>query len=100
MEAGRTCTCSTATCTTKVSGHQVHQDTDATGEGYVYRAVTSSTELLAVLDSQSEYSPNLPKFVPFERIMEKLSISRSQAYALVRSGQIRAIQVGEEDSGA
>ena len=26
-----------------------------------------------------EYSPNLPKFVPFERIMEKLWISRSQA---------------------
>lgn len=36
----------------------------------------------------------LPIFVPLDRIMEELSISRSQAYALVRSGQLRAIQVG------
>lgn len=37
---------------------------------------------------------NLPIFVPLDRIMEELSISRAQAYALVRSGQLRAIQVG------
>lgn len=36
----------------------------------------------------------LPKFVPLEHVMEELSISRSQAYALVRSGDLRAIQVG------
>ncbi|MGO1977700.1 helix-turn-helix domain-containing protein [Brachybacterium tyrofermentans] len=37
---------------------------------------------------------DLPKFVPLQHIMDELSISRSQAYALVRSGQIRAIRVG------
>lgn len=36
----------------------------------------------------------LPKFVPLEYVMEQLSISRSQAYALVRSGELRAIRVG------
>lgn len=37
---------------------------------------------------------DLPQFVPLEYVMEELSISRPQAYALVRSGEIRAIQVG------
>lgn len=37
---------------------------------------------------------DLPKFVPLEYVMEELSISKSQAYALVRSGDLRAIQVG------
>lgn len=37
---------------------------------------------------------DLPKFVPLEYVMEELSISRSQAYALVRSGELRAIRVG------
>ncbi|GAB4095587.1 hypothetical protein GCM10028787_10620 [Brachybacterium horti] len=38
--------------------------------------------------------PDLPKFVPLDHVMHELSISRSQAYALVRSGALRAIQVG------
>lgn len=37
---------------------------------------------------------DLPQFVPLEHVMAELSISRSQAYALVQSGQLRAIQVG------
>lgn len=37
---------------------------------------------------------DLPKFVPLEYVMEELSVSKSQAYALVRSGDLRAIQVG------
>lgn len=37
---------------------------------------------------------DLPKFVPLEYVMDELSISKSQAYALVRSGDLRAIQVG------
>lgn len=37
---------------------------------------------------------DLPKFVPLEYVMEELSISKPQAYALVRSGDLRAIQVG------
>lgn len=36
----------------------------------------------------------LPKFVPLEYVMDELSISKSQAYALVRTGDLRAIQVG------
>lgn len=36
----------------------------------------------------------LPKFVPLEYVMDELSISKSQAYALARSGALRAIQVG------
>lgn len=36
----------------------------------------------------------LPQFVPLEYVMEELSISKSQAYALVRTGDLRAIQVG------
>lgn len=36
----------------------------------------------------------LPKFVPLEHVMEELAISKSQAYALVRTGELRAIQVG------
>lgn len=34
------------------------------------------------------------QFVPLEYVEEYLSISRSQAYALVRSGDLRALQVG------
>ncbi|WP_106507770.1 helix-turn-helix transcriptional regulator [Brachybacterium timonense] len=34
------------------------------------------------------------RFIPLEHVQEILSISRSQAYALVRSGDLRAIQVG------
>lgn len=37
---------------------------------------------------------DLPKFVPLEYVMDELSISKSQAYALVRTGDLRAIQVG------
>ncbi|MFC7458043.1 helix-turn-helix domain-containing protein [Brachybacterium sp. GCM10030267] len=37
---------------------------------------------------------DLPKFVPLEYIMAELSISKQQAYALVRSRVLRAIQVG------
>lgn len=33
-------------------------------------------------------------FMPLEGVQEVLSISRSQAYALVRSGELRAIRVG------
>src|SRR5699024_3686567 len=33
-------------------------------------------------------------FIPLEGVQEVLSISRAQAYALVRSGELRAIQVG------
>lgn len=36
----------------------------------------------------------LPKFVPLEHVMEELTITKSQAYALVRSGDLRAIRVG------
>ncbi|MGO3180742.1 helix-turn-helix domain-containing protein [Corynebacterium variabile] len=32
--------------------------------------------------------------MPLEGVQEVLSISRSQAYALVRSGELRAIRVG------
>lgn len=34
------------------------------------------------------------KFVPLEYVEDVLSISRSQAYALVRTGDLRAIRVG------
>lgn len=34
------------------------------------------------------------RFVPLEHVMEELPISYSQALALVRSGQLRAIKVG------
>lgn len=34
------------------------------------------------------------RFIPLEQVEEILSISRSQSYALVRSGDLRAIQVG------
>lgn len=34
------------------------------------------------------------RFVPLDVIVEIFSISRSQAYSLVRSGELRAIQVG------
>ncbi|MGP5050208.1 helix-turn-helix transcriptional regulator [Brachybacterium alimentarium] len=39
-------------------------------------------------------SGDLPKFVPLEYVMDELSISKSQAYALVRTGELKAIQVG------
>lgn len=35
-----------------------------------------------------------PRFVPLSDVAEMLSISASQAYALVRSGELRAIKVG------
>ena len=34
-----------------------------------------------------------PRFVPLSDVAETLSISASQAYALVRSGELRAIKV-------
>lgn len=35
-----------------------------------------------------------PRFVPLSDVAETLCISASQAYALVRSGELRAIKVG------
>lgn len=35
-----------------------------------------------------------PQVVPLEYVMEELSISRPQAYALVRTGDLKAIRVG------
>lgn len=35
-----------------------------------------------------------PRFVPLSDVAEMLAISASQAYALVRSGELRAIKVG------
>lgn len=35
-----------------------------------------------------------PRFVPLTDVAEMLSISASQAYALVRTGELRAIKVG------
>lgn len=37
---------------------------------------------------------DLPTFVPLEYIERELSISKSQAYALVRSGDLKAVKVG------
>lgn len=34
------------------------------------------------------------RFIPLKDVSELLSISSAQAYALVRSGELRAIQVG------
>ena len=34
------------------------------------------------------------RFVPLSEVAEMFSISSSQAYALVRSGELRAIQIG------
>ncbi|MGF1663523.1 MAG: helix-turn-helix domain-containing protein [Kineosporiaceae bacterium] len=36
----------------------------------------------------------MPRFVPLADVAETLSISAAQAYALVRSGELPAIQVG------
>ena len=36
----------------------------------------------------------LPRFVTLDTVMEVFAISRSQAYALVRSRELTAIQVG------
>ncbi|MCS6711002.1 helix-turn-helix domain-containing protein [Brachybacterium sp. EF45031] len=35
-----------------------------------------------------------PRFIPLADVAESLSISAAQAYALVRSGELRAIKVG------
>ncbi|MGP5306936.1 helix-turn-helix transcriptional regulator [Brachybacterium alimentarium] len=34
------------------------------------------------------------RFIPLSEVAEMFSISSSQAYALVRSGELRAIQIG------
>jgi excisionase family DNA binding protein len=39
-------------------------------------------------------NPGVPRFVPLADVAEMLSISAAQAYALVRSGELPAIQVG------
>ncbi|MGF1645784.1 MAG: helix-turn-helix domain-containing protein [Kineosporiaceae bacterium] len=36
----------------------------------------------------------MPRFVPLTDVAETLSVSAAQAYALVRSGELPAIQVG------
>ena len=40
------------------------------------------------------HRPMAPRFVPLADVAETLSISAAQAYALVRRGDLRAIQVG------
>lgn len=45
-------------------------------------------------ESETSTAPPKARFIPLEQVEEILSISRSQAYALVRSGDLRAIQVG------
>lgn len=43
---------------------------------------------------ESEGAVVAPRFIPLSDVAEMLSISASQAYALVRSGELRAIKVG------
>lgn len=44
--------------------------------------------------SPSPHSTLGRRFVPLSEVAEMFSISSSQAYALVRSGELRAIQIG------
>ena len=46
------------------------------------------------LDAAAAPASSRVRFIPLEHVQEFLSISRSQAYVLVRSGDLRAIQVG------
>lgn len=46
------------------------------------------------MDGHHAPGPSVRRFVPLEHIQDVLSISRSQAYALVRTGDLRAIRVG------
>lgn len=57
------------------------------------REVSSMNEWPA-LEAEATPAPSKVRFIPLEHVQEILSISRSQAYALVRSGDLRAIQVG------
>lgn len=56
--------------------------------------VTSNTQSNEQVEHGSAASALGRRFVPLEHVQEALSISRSQAYALVRSGDLRAIRVG------
>lgn len=49
----------------------------------------------ALMEPDQANSPSsLRRFIPLEEVAELFSISKSQAYALVRSGELRAIKVG------
>lgn len=43
---------------------------------------------------QRGHTGTMPRFVPLADVAETLSISAAQAYSLVRSGELPAIQVG------
>ena len=61
------------------------------------RRMQAENERLVMLSRQvlrPEGSSMTPRFVPLSDVAETLSISASQAYALVRSGELRAIKVG------
>ena len=62
-------------------------------DGIRTREITSMDEW-PTLEEQAAPASSRVRFIPLEQVQEILSISRSQAYALVRSGDLRAIQVG------
>ena len=45
------------------------------------------------MNHHPQHSPRR-RFIPLSEVAEMFSISQAQAYALVRSGELRAIQVG------
>lgn len=61
-------------------------------DGIRTREITSMNEW-PTLEAQKVPVLSRGRFIPLEHVQEILSISRSQAYALVRSGDLRAIQV-------
>lgn len=62
-------------------------------DGIRTREITSMDEWPTLEGSAAPASSRV-RFIPLEHVQEILSISRSQAYALVRSGDLRAIRVG------
>lgn len=55
--------------------------------------MTTSSEATSE-ESAAPSAPKLRRFITLDQVQEIFSISRSQAYALVRSSDLRAIQVG------
>lgn len=64
--------------------------------GYADQRITIVPTGRSAVDSAESSSPlsAAVRFVPLDYVEKTLSISKSQAYALVRTGDLRAIRIG------
>lgn len=79
---------------TEYNGGQPFPDAASPEAAKIRTHEISSLDEWPDLNAAAAPTSSRVRFIPLEHVQEILSVSRSQAYALVRSGDLRAIQVG------